>query len=72
MMEGMVRLCESYSDEQLALIVGFMRRSGEVAEGQIAHLQQTAEPAPEAGVQQEKPRKSRAKAAPVKASARED
>ena len=71
MMEGMVRLCENYSDEQLALIVGFMKRSGEVAEGQIAHLQQAAEPAAEAS-EPEKPRKPRTKAAPAKVSARED
>jgi len=67
MMEGMVRLCESYTDEQLALIVGFMRQSGEVAEGQILRLRQTAESAGDADSNPEKPRKSRAKSAPGRA-----
>jgi len=67
MMEGMVRLCESYTDEQLALIVGFMRQSGEVAEGQILRLRQPAESAGDADSNAEKPRKSRAKSALGKA-----
>lgn len=39
MMHGMATLCESYSDEQLSLIVEFMRRCGALTDGQIQHLQ---------------------------------
>ncbi len=58
MMEGMAMICESYTDEQLALIVGFMQRTGAVTEAQIANLRQTIQQS--AGVQgqaQENPAK---------------
>src|SRR3954464_1057649 len=44
-MEGTATLCDSYSNEQLALIVGFMQRCGAVTEAQIQHLR-TALPEP--------------------------
>jgi DNA-binding MarR family transcriptional regulator len=40
MMEGMAKLCESYTDAELALIVGFMKRTGAITEAQIMNLQQ--------------------------------
>jgi DNA-binding MarR family transcriptional regulator len=38
MVLGMVSLCETYTDAELALIVGFMRRSGEMTEARIQAL----------------------------------
>jgi DNA-binding MarR family transcriptional regulator len=43
MMEGMAVICESYTDEQLRLIVGFMQRSGVLTEAQIANMRQAVE-----------------------------
>ena len=43
MMEGMATLCESYTSEQLTLILGFMQRSGAVTEAQIANLRTSLE-----------------------------
>lgn len=37
-MEGTATLCDSYTDEQLALVVGFMQRCGAITENQIASL----------------------------------
>ena len=66
MMEGMAMICESYTDEQLALIVGFMQRTGAVTEAQISNLRQTSQlPAEAPG---EAP-KTRAKPTPVAAQA---
>jgi DNA-binding MarR family transcriptional regulator len=43
MMEGMVDLCESYSDAELKLIVGFMRRTGEMTDARIQALRAAGE-----------------------------
>ena len=43
MMEGTAKLCDSYTNEQLALIVGFMQRCGAVTEAQIVHLRAALE-----------------------------
>jgi hypothetical protein len=43
MMEGMAVICESYTDEQLRLIVGFMQRTGVLTESQIANMRQAIE-----------------------------
>jgi DNA-binding MarR family transcriptional regulator len=74
MMEGMAMVCEGYTDEQLALIVGFMQRTGALTEAQIANLRQAIElPAQVQGKAPETPAKpapSAAKAAPAKAAVR--
>ncbi len=46
-MEGTAALCDTYTNEQLALIVGFMQRCGAVTEAQIAHLRATLEQPPQ-------------------------
>jgi DNA-binding MarR family transcriptional regulator len=63
MMEGMATLCEEYTNEQLALIVGFMQRTGAVTEAQILNLQRqsVALPPPAAGNQAQTPDKPAAK-----------
>jgi DNA-binding MarR family transcriptional regulator len=43
MMEGTLDLCEHYSDAELALIVGFMRRSGEMIDARIQALRAASE-----------------------------
>jgi DNA-binding MarR family transcriptional regulator len=48
MMEAMATLCESYTNEQLALIVGFMQGTGAIVEAQIANLQRHATEPPAA------------------------
>ena len=49
MMEGMAKLCDSYSNQELSLIAGFMQRSGALTEAQIAHLQESKECVAQAG-----------------------
>ncbi|HEY4103583.1 MAG TPA: MarR family transcriptional regulator [Polyangiaceae bacterium] len=44
LMTGTVSICEHYSDDELKLIVGFMRRCGEMVEARIQALRQTAAP----------------------------
>jgi DNA-binding MarR family transcriptional regulator len=74
MMEGMAMICESYTDEQLALIVGFMQRTGALTEAQIANLRQAVQlPAEVQGKAPETPAKAAppaTKAAPAKAAVR--
>jgi len=49
MMEGIASLCNSYDNEQLALIAGFMRGIGAVTEAQIENMQRAkAVPPPSA------------------------
>jgi DNA-binding MarR family transcriptional regulator len=43
MMEGMAMICESYTDEQLRLVVGFMQRTGALTEAQIANMRRAIE-----------------------------
>jgi DNA-binding MarR family transcriptional regulator len=43
MMEGTLDLCEHYSDAELELIVGFMRRSGEMTDARIQALRAASE-----------------------------
>ena len=58
MMEGMAKLCEAYTNEQLALIVGFMKGCEAVTEAQIVSLQvPAAKPAKSTGGQPPKRRK---------------
>jgi len=60
MMEGMARLCEKYTDEQLAFIVDFWRQCGEVSEAQIQALRELG---PEPAVEPEKASQPTPKAA---------
>jgi DNA-binding MarR family transcriptional regulator len=47
MMTGMAAVCENYSDSELALILDFMRRSGQMGEARIRALREaTALPPP--------------------------
>jgi len=43
MMEGTAKLCDSYTNEQLALIIGFMQRCGAITEAQIVNLRAALE-----------------------------
>lgn len=47
MMEGTATLCDSYTNEQLALIVGFMQRCAAVTEAQIASLRAALKQTPQ-------------------------
>ncbi|HWZ91688.1 MAG TPA: MarR family transcriptional regulator [Polyangiaceae bacterium] len=42
MMAGMVAVCENYSDAELALVVDFMRRSGQMSETRIQALREAS------------------------------
>ena len=59
MMHGMAKLYENYTDEQLKLIVGFMRGCGEVSDAQIRLLRQSPAPTPAAEASAKKPSKPR-------------
>jgi DNA-binding MarR family transcriptional regulator len=49
MMEGMAALCDTFTNEQLALIAGFMKGMGGITEAQIEHMQKAkAAPSPPA------------------------
>ena len=58
MMEGMASLCDKYSNEQLALIAGFMQGCGLITEAQIAHLQQQKAAPPASAPAHEAPENS--------------
>jgi DNA-binding MarR family transcriptional regulator len=42
MMTGMAAVCENYSDAELAMIVGFMRRCGQMTDARIQALREAA------------------------------
>ncbi|MEP7050073.1 MAG: MarR family transcriptional regulator [Pseudomonadota bacterium] len=46
-MESTAALCDSYTNEQLALIVGFMQHCAAITEAQIANLRAALQPAPQ-------------------------
>ena len=71
MMESTASLCDTYTNEQLALIVGFMQRCGAITEAQIANLRTNLEqPAQVASETPEKPGSLPAKAAAAKVAPR--
>ncbi len=39
MMEGMAKLCDKYSNDELSLIAGFMQRCGAITDAQIVNMQ---------------------------------
>jgi len=49
MMEGMASLCDTYTNEELGLIAGFMQRMGGVTEAQILDMQKAKAPSPASG-----------------------
>jgi hypothetical protein len=49
LMEGMATLCDTYTNDELTLIAGFMQRCGAITEAQILNLQQTKTPASTSG-----------------------
>ncbi|MES1177603.1 MAG: MarR family transcriptional regulator [Myxococcales bacterium] len=56
MMENMAALCDKYTNEQLALIAGFMKGMGGITEAQIEHMQRAkAAPPPAAAPTLEAP-----------------
>ena len=49
MMEGMAALCDTYTNEELGFIAGFMQRMGAITEAQILNMQKAKASAPTSG-----------------------